>query len=139
MQIKVVVSSRHHRSHGVTLGVGDSVDFGLKDTNKIQCLLDPLLLWTMADFNICTAFFTLPWTCEYSPGDGYSWFKGPDDSHEYNNKPSTFEAMVRARTSLIWKMSCVVFIAQLPEHPVATVTIGLVVSARFVAIREGGI
>ena len=56
MQIKVVVSSRHHRSHGVSLGVVDSVDFGLKDTNKIQCLLDPLLLWTMADFNICTAF-----------------------------------------------------------------------------------
>ena len=33
-----------------------TLDFGLKDTNKIQCLLDPLLLWTMADFNICTAF-----------------------------------------------------------------------------------
>ena len=49
--------------------------------------------------------FTLPWTCEFSPGDGYSWFKGPDDSHEYNNQPSTFEAMVRATTSFIWKMS----------------------------------
>ena len=60
---------------------------------------------TIAEFQHLHTVFTLPWTCEYSPSDGCSWFKGPDDAHEYKYKPSTFEAMVRATTSFLFGRS----------------------------------
>ena len=73
----------------VSLKTGDLFDFGLNDMNLAQRL----------------------------PSDGHSWFKGPDDSHECNCKPSNFEAMVRAKTSLIRKRPCVVCVHNILSIP----------------------
>ena len=108
----------------------DFFDFGFNDISSV--------IVVGCRYQLLHSVFALPWTCEYLPSDGYSWFKGPDESHEYNYKHSTFEAMVRATTCFIWKMSRVRVRSQLLVHLVATVTIGLVVSARCVATCEGG-